>query len=441
MTCPSSTASSLALTLLVCATSALHAAQPPVFEVSALALPAMDSGAQPDLVGSANGSLFLSWTEKLDTGHRLRFSRLLEAEEGDTNAEDRWLPAQTIASGDDWFVNWADTPHLVAFGDGTLWAHWLRKNGTAIYDYGVALVHSGDQGQTWSAPIRLEPEGARLDYGFVSLWEQHEGVLGIGWLDSRQKQPPHEGHDEHHDHGGGAMMLRAATFDAAGVRTGDWALDTATCDCCPTSVAMTSDGAVLAYRGRTTEEVRDIQLVRLDGRAWSQPVTVHADNWIFAGCPVNGPAVVASGKQVWVAWYTEGGGQPAVRIARSRDAGRKFDSPLQVAQGKAQLGRVDMAMDANNVWLTWLVESSKDNAQQLMLARIDAKSGTLMQRGVVADIAAKGRASGLPQIQVQEGDAWLVWTDSVDGKLRLRGAKVRSNNKAATPGPSTKSAP
>ena len=426
MTYPSSPVSRTILALLVCATSALQAGQPPTFEVTPLSLPASANGAQPDLVSSADGGLYLSWVEKLDKGHRLRFSRIDSVgEDGFSRDKVQWSPAQTIASGDDWFVNWADIPHMVVFSDGTLWAHWLRKNGSAVYDYGVALVRSGDHGRTWSQPIRLEPEGARLDYGFVSLWEQGSGVLGIAWLDSRQKHEPDASHGGHDAHGGGSMMLRAATFNGDGKRVKEWALDSATCDCCPTSVATTTDGAVLVYRGRTAEEIRDMQLVRFNGTDWSKPVTVHADKWKFAGCPVNGPAVAANGSDVWVAWYTEGDGQPSVRLARSTDAGRHFAEPRHVAEGTAQLGRVDMAMDSSNVWLTWLVENEKGNAQQLMLARFDAASGKLMQREAIADLSARGHASGLPRIQLHDGEVWLVWTDSVDGKSQLRGVRVR----------------
>lgn len=417
----------VALMMLVGAIGFLPDARAAAFEVTELTLPGAGIRSQPDLVSSPDGGLALSWVEKVGSGHRLRFSQLPAVGAAAGESEPSWSPARTIAQGEDWFVNWADTPHLVVFRDGTLWAHWLRKNGTGIYDYGVALVRSGDQGRTWSEPIRLEPAGARLDYGFVSMWEESDHSLGIAWLDSRQKKVPDEGHAEHHEHGGGAMMLRAARFDADGKRSVEQVLDASTCDCCPTSAAVTGNGAVVAYRGRTDDEVRDIRLVRLDGSNWTQPVSVHADNWHIAGCPVNGPAVVASGNDVWVAWYTEAGARPSVRLARSSNGGEKFDPPRMVAEGSGLLGRVNLAMDAENVWMTWLVEGKKNAKQQLMLARFDARSGDLLQQDVVANVSARGRASGSPRIQLRDGAAWMVWTDTVDGDLQLRGARVRPN--------------
>jgi len=71
-------------------------------------------------------------------------------------------------------------------------------------------------------------------------------------------------------------------------------------------------------------------------------------------CPVNGPAVAASGQIVAVAWYTgavEGG---AVRIARSRDGGSTFGAPLRVDDG-TPVGRVDLALvDDTTALVSWL---------------------------------------------------------------------------------------
>ncbi len=403
------------------------------FEVAPLVLPDAGDGAQADLVAMPDGGMLLSWVEKSATGHALRMSRSAApgvAEAGDDSAASggpAWQAPLTIASGSNWFVNWADTPHVAALGDGTLWAHWLRKSGAGVYDYGIALVHSNDQGRTWSAPIRVEPAAAKNDYGFVAMWEQASGALGLAWLDSRQKTTASRTAGTDHDgHAGGAMMLRAASFAADGRRGEEWPLDTATCDCCTTSVAISSRGPVLAYRGRTKEEIRDTRLVRFDGQRWTRPITVHKDNWHFGGCPVNGPAVTARGSDVWVAWYTEADGMPSLRLARSLDAGDTFDAPRRIAEGRAVLGRAALAMDEKNVWLAWLQEKNAGaNGQELWLGRIDAETGEYRVKEKVADLAARGRASGLPRMQLHGDGVWLVWTDVVDGRTKLRGANVR----------------
>ncbi|MFS8086213.1 MAG: sialidase family protein, partial [Acidobacteriota bacterium] len=401
---------------LACTTAARAMADP--LEVRNWSLP--DTGpfaAQPGLSITADNDWLLAWVEKRDdASHALQFSRAPL-----TDVEPTWQAPRTIAQGRDWFVNWADTPNLIALEDGSLWAHWLRRNGKGLYDYGIALVRSNDSGTTWSAPIRIEPESASNDYGFVSMWAHARGQLGIAWLDSRQKLAPTESsaHD-HNRHSGGPMMLRAAVFDSRGQRTIEWPLDASTCDCCTTSVARTARGPVVVYRGRTDGEIRDTRLVRFENGRWTAPVDVHADGWKFAGCPVNGPAVVAHGNAVWSAWYTEAQGKPSLRLAHSRDAGDTFTEPLGVAEGEGLLGRVALAIDGQLIWVTWLAERDHGaNGQEIWVARIDARTSRITDRILVADVNARGRASGLPRMQARDGIARLVWTDVIDGKSQF----------------------
>lgn len=388
--------------------------------VHAWTLPVAVGAAQPDLVATPEGGLLLSWLEPAEgTQQRFRVSRWDAAAH-----EGAWSPSATIAEGDDLFRNWADTPHVFALQDGSLWAHWLRRTGPDPMDYGIALVRSETGGSAWSAPRLVHPP-TRGDHGFVTFWPHARDRLGIAWLDSRQKAAAgHAGHDDGgHDHGGGApMMLRAALYDADAQQQAEWALDASTCDCCTTSSAVTDHGTVVVYRGRTTGEIRDTRLVRFDGTAWTPPRDVHADGWEIAGCPVNGPMVVAEGSSVWVAWYTEADGMPEVRAARSQDAGDTFGAPVTLAKGPQVLGRLGLARGDGHLFVSWLEEGDGAD-QRLVLGRYD-ESLKDAQRTDVATLAARGRASGIPRLQWAHGAAWLVWTDVADAAPHLRGARV-----------------
>ncbi|KRG70889.1 sialidase family protein [Pseudoxanthomonas dokdonensis] len=381
--------------------------------VQPLPLSAAAGAAQPDLSVDADNGLLLSWVEPVagvgaGKRHRLRFSRASVADDL------QWSQPRTVAEGDDWFVNWADTPHLIALADGTLWAHWLRSTGPSPMDYGIALSHSNDAGQHWSSPQQVELPGSAGDHGFVTFWRQGHQQLGMAWLDSRQKaaaraaegEPAPAG--EHHHATGAAMMLRAATFDADGSRQQEWALDASTCDCCTTDSATTPSGNVVVYRGRDGDEVRDIRLRRFDGQRWSPPHTVHDDGWRIAGCPVNGPAVAADGNTLWVAWYTEADGEPEVRIASSDDAGDSFQPFVSVAKGTQVLGRVSLAYQQGHVLLAWLQED--EQGQQLQFTRLDRDLQQPVTT-VVASLAARGRASGMPRLLALPDIAVLIWTD------------------------------
>lgn len=394
---------------------------PAVAQVDEWTLPAPAGAAQPDLVVAPDGHLLLSWIEAVaDEDHRLRLASTMPGA-----AAPAWSEPRTVATGNDWFVNWADTPHVYALPDGSLWAHWLHSTGPSRMDYGIALVRSGDGGSTWSAPQPVHPH-TRGDHGFVTFWAQADDRLGIAWLDSRQKAAAvtdGDAHDGHHAEGGPAMMLRAAVHGPQGAQETEWPLDASTCDCCTTASAMTDRGAVVVYRGRDPHEIRDTRLVRFDGAAWTAPRDVHADGWRFPGCPVNGPVVVADRNRVWVAWYTEADGVPELRAARSDDAGDRFGAPVTLAKGPQVLGRVVLAHGGDRLLAAWLEETSP-TSQRLVLGRYDA-DWTRGERIEVAEVGARGRASGLPRLQWSGEAAWLVWTDVRDGAPVLRGATVR----------------
>lgn len=383
------------------------------------ALPTMLPGsASPNLAVAPDGNLLLSWinTQK-GRRHLLQFANY-------SPGLGRWLQAPAnIAVGNSMFVNWADVPHMAATPDGTLWAHWLQKSGDAPYAYDVVLTRSRDGGGNWAPPVMPHDDGTRTEHGFVSMWAQGPQQLGIAWLDGRNTGGGDHADHAAHDGSQGAMTLRAAVFDGALQRSHDAEIDARVCDCCQTAVAVTAKGALLVYRGRAEGEVRDILSTRFDGTAWRAPRPVHADGWKMPACPVNGPDVAAAGDAAVVGWYTEGGGQPEVRLAASADAGDTFSAPVVLDAGAAVQGRVAVAHDGAQAWALWLREEA--NAQSLWLSRRSADLATEHERIEVAQVRGVGRGTGFAQLALVDGTAYVVWTDVVDGVPGLKGIRIR----------------
>jgi len=287
----------------------------------------------------------MSWLEPANPGYALRFA---------VHDGTRWSPAQTIVTRSDFFVNWADFPSLEVLGGNRLAAHWLQRNGTGTYAYGVRIAQSADGGKTWGAPVIPHRDTSQTEHGFVAMWNEG-GTLGAVWLDGRKfKQPGHGtpasgGHDA-----GNEMMLVSTTLDAKGVRGPEVRLDERTCDCCQNAAVMTSSGPIVAYRNRTTDEIRDIYVTRRVGAKWVAGAPVHNDNWKIAACPVNGPALAASGARVAIAWFTAPGDSGRVNVAFSDNAGATFSAPVRV-DGGSPAGRVDVALLPDGAALvTWV---------------------------------------------------------------------------------------
>ena len=412
-------------TLAACKREAPPAAEKPTsgdYAVQEWVLPAQAGSMAPDLRVAPDGRVLISWLNR-QQGRRniLQFSSYTEA--GGWQSQPR-----TIAVGQSLVANWADTPHMMATADGALWVQWLQANAASPSAYDVALARSRDGGMTWTQITRVNDDQTTSEHGFAALWPRSANTIGIAWLDGRDQQVAHGAEpqdtplkdDAHH---GGAMQLRANGFDMDLARGADAVVDSRVCDCCQTDATITDRGVLLAWRDRGDDEVRDIVVARLqDDGAWTKPVPVHADGWKVEACPVNGPAIAASGNAAVVAWYSEAGGTPTVRIARSTNAGDTFAAPVVVDSAAAVRGQVDVAVDAQQAWVTWLREDAK--GQALMLARYTPDLSKQVQLIEVARLGARGHASGTPRLALDAGGAWLAWTDVVDGVADLQGARI-----------------
>lgn len=385
------------------------------------ALPTTAGAAQPDLSVGPDGRLLLSFVRRIGDRNALQYAAYL--------GDDTWESApKTIVIGRTLTANWANTPHIVMTDDNALWAHWLQTppNAASPHASDVMLTRSPDNGVHWSAPVAVNDDATATEHGFVSMWPASQDAIGIAWLDGRKTAGA--GHDhgangakKEGDKQAGEMTVRGARFDGALQRSGEAEIDASTCDCCGTDAALTDAGPLLVYRDRSKDEIRDIAATHLRAGKWDAPRPIHADGWKMAGCPLNGPSVAAWGKDVAVAWYTAPGDKPMLRLARSGDGGNTFGAPIDVDQGAALQGRVDVAKDGDSTWLVWLREDTK--GQTVHLARYPNNGGA-KQETDLAKLAARGRGTGFPKIAVRNGVAFVVWTDVVDGQPQLAGMKV-----------------
>lgn len=370
-----------------------------------IATPAAAGSAQPQLTVSKRGVL-ASWIERSGDLATLKF-----AERTATG----WTAARTIASGRNWFVNWADVPSALRLPSGAIVAHWLQKSAASTYAYDVRLSYSTDDGKTWSPSFTPHHDGTPTEHGFASLFPMGEG-FGLVWLDGRAMTPapkPGEGGTGGHDGhgGGGAMSVRFARFDKSFKQVEESVVDAKVCECCPTTAAVTAEGVIAAFRNRSDEEIRDNYVARLVNGKWSTPAPVFNDNWKIAACPVNGPALSAAGSAVVMSWFTVKNEQGQAYAAFSQDSGKTFAAPIRIDDG-GSLGRVDIEMLADGSALATWIEFSDQRAQ--FRARRIARNGTRSAPITVAGIAGS-RSSGYPRAAVANGEVVFAWTESADG--------------------------
>ena len=186
-------------------------------------------------------------------------------------------------------------------------------------------------------------------------------------------------------------------------------VDGSVCDCCQLSFVPTTDGgALLAYRGRTKEEIRDMQLARFDGQAWSRPATLNSDGWKIAACPVNGPQLAECGDLIGAVWFTSPDNQPRVLARVSDNAGETFGPVVRVDLGRPQ-GRVDSVMLADGTLvLVWLEMTGKESGKQGgIYLRTLSLEGKLSEPQMVAP-SSTSRLSGFPRMILLGGRQLLL---------------------------------
>lgn len=363
--------------------------------VDTLDTPTSDGARYGAVTTTTEGHVVLSWLTKSDAT-----ASLLTA-----TWDGHWSEPTLIASGENWFVNWADFPSI-ATSSNEWFAHWLEKSGDSTYAYGIRLAISTDKGTTWSDPQWLHDDRTPTEHGFVDYAVSPDGYVIASWLDGANTANR------------GPMMLRMADLSVHGPQN-EMLLDDRVCDCCQTTAAWTQDGPIVVYRDRTESEIRDIYYTRRVDGAWTTPVAIADDHWEIAGCPVNGPAVTADEEHVAVVWFTGAQDHSRVRAALSTDSGASFGDPLEITSDTS--GRVDATWTpAGNLALTYVTAARDDSELVLML--LDP-AGKELARKTIATLTAS-RATGFPRITSTPEALYIVWTAIDAGVSTLRMAKV-----------------
>jgi hypothetical protein len=377
----------IGLTLLATSLAAVWAA-PAVVELKS---PAALGSEAPNVSVAPDGRVFLSW---LEPGAGKAYSLKYSVREGQG-----WSAPKTIATGTNWFVSGADFPTIAFMADGTMAASWFVATNLQREAYNTNIALSRDSGKTWSKPIVPHKDMKQRQHGFLAFAPAPDGRLGAVWLDGRKMD----------NDGFGDMGLMYTTIGKDGAVGAEATLDSRVCECCQTSAAATPDGLLVVYRDRSAKEVRDISIARYANGKWSPGVALSNDGWETDGCPVNGPAISSSGRNVAVAWFTAPNDKGQVNLALSTDAGKTFGKPVRIDGGNTS-GRVDVAsLPSGAAVVSWVERGTQ--ASQVMLRKIEANGVA----GPPQTVSAPGIQPGsVPRIEPSGNDIVVAWTASGD---------------------------
>ena len=258
----------------------------------------------------------------------------------------------------------------------------------------LRFVRSNDHGKSWSAPVTVTDDSTFGSHNFHSLHAADNGAIYVAWLDGRE---------------GKSAAYVSSSLD--GGRT--WSTNRRiaageACPCCRTALATSEDGTLFAAWRAVQDSIRDIVLARSSdsGSSFSQPHRVHADNWVFNGCPHAGPSMQVDGAgRVHVAWWTGKEGAAGVYYARSDDAGTSFNPPIHMG-ASARAAHVQLALGPDqSVIVVWDAASSATPEIQLRASRDGGNNF-----GAATLLSAQEAAATFPVVAVSRKGFVVAWS-------------------------------
>ena len=352
------------------------------FSATSLANPAGPGSLQPNWSAAPDGAAVLSWIEpERAGGFALKYA---------VRRSGAWLSTITIASKRHFFHHPAEMPEVLALPGGHWFAHWVESPG-GDSDAEYVFVSSSTDGAHWTTPLQAHHDKSPVQHGLASMIATPDGGGSIFWLEALR------GEDN-------PVALKRTLVDSTGKEIREEVIQSDVCGCCPTAVAKTSKGLLLAFRAHSQDNIRDIAVTRLENGKWTSPKLVNADNWQIEACPTNAAAVAAQGDHAVVAWFTGAQDKPREQIAFSNDAGTTFGKPVMLSSGRA-FGYTSMALnDDGGAIVSWL-EQSPDGAK--VLVRQVTPAGIA---GPILEVAKGGRmALGYPKLFHQGHDTFIAW--------------------------------
>lgn len=294
--------------------------------------PGVDA-AEPSMATAPDGSFYVAWAN-----HQAQQADVMLAHfnaDGAMNGSPVRVNRQAGVA-----TAWrGDQPSLAVAADGSVYVLWTArvesgdKHGTDVY-----LSVSNDRGQSFASEVKVNDDKVPSAHGMHSLAVAKDGRIYAGWLDERNVHTPKpSAKGEGHHMESNRELFTAYSTDGGRTFSANRRVASEACPCCKTSLAVSPDGTLYAgWRQVLPGDFRHIAVASSTdgGTTFSTPVIVSDDRWMIQGCPVSGPSLaVDQSGSLKILWYAAGEAAPAgLYFAESHDKGRSFSARQVVSQ-------------------------------------------------------------------------------------------------------------
>jgi BNR repeat-like domain len=300
-------------------------------------------GAEPAIAGDADGSVYVAWVNHGETRAADVMVARFTSDGTMQGAAVRVNPGPGIATA------WrGDPPTIAVASDRTVFVGWTARVETEVgHATEIYVSASRDQARTFSQPVKVNDDKGPADHGMHSLAIGTDGRVYVAWLDERNIAPMpatdkkmKEGTSGHHMESNREVFI-ASSGDGGRTFSANKLVATDACPCCKTALAVGGDGRVyVSWRQVLPGDFRHIAVASSNdqGLSFSEPKIVSDDQWMIAGCPVSGPAMLAGADgRLRVLWYSAGkNGETGLYVSESTDAGKTFGPRLLISKGETR---------------------------------------------------------------------------------------------------------
>lgn len=275
----------------------------------------------------------------------------------------------------------------------------------------IRFSRSLDGGKSFSAPLTVNDNREIISHRFETLEVNDRGQVFLAWLDKRDLFSAQR---ENKPYNGAAVYYAVSDDGGASFQPNLKAADHS-CECCRVAMALDTDGTpVIFWRHIYGKNERDHAMLRLDGK--SSPIRVSHDRWEVDACPHHGGALSIAPDGVYhFVWFDNAPERHGLFYAYSTDRGNSFSVPLNFGNYEAQAGHPHVLSFGKAVHVVWKEFDGQNSVIREMSSRDGGKSWSLPRQ-----IAATAGASDHPLLIADGTQPYLSWNTAKEG-FRLIG--------------------
>lgn len=262
----------------------------------------------------------------------------------------------------------------------------------------IRMLRSDDGGASFSPPFTVHQDRQVITHRFESLAFDGRGVLHTVWIDKRDQVLA----ARHNGAYAGAAIYRNESRDGGLSFGPDIKVADHVCECCRIALAPTPEGSVAAlWRHIFAPNIRDHAFAVLGAEA-AAPVRASFDGWRLDACPHHGPGLAAAQQGGYHAvWFGDKAGRAAVRYGRLSAEGRPQGETRELPDPRAE--HADVVASGRQVAIAW---RSYDGVQTHVMAWVSADDGTNF---ALRELAASMEDNDHPRMLATSEGIRVLW--------------------------------